>query len=85
MEDAHAKTTEEVLNYFQTDPEKGLTPDQIKRYQAKYGPNGKWDYILLKQKKKLFKNAMWWLTTIYTPKLAHKTYMAYSCYSHYLL
>lgn len=39
MEDAHAKTTEEVLNYFQTDPEKGLTPDQIKRYQAKYGPN----------------------------------------------
>lgn len=41
MEDAHAKTTEEVLNYFQTDPEKGLTPDQVKRYQAKYGPNGK--------------------------------------------
>lgn len=41
MEDAHAKTAEEVLNHFQTDPEKGLTPDQVKRYQAKYGPNGK--------------------------------------------
>jgi hypothetical protein len=42
MEDAHAKTVEEVLNYFNVDPERGLTPDQIKRNQEKYGPNGKW-------------------------------------------
>lgn len=40
MEDAHAKTVEEVQNYFSVDPEKGLTLDQVKRYQAKYGPNG---------------------------------------------
>jgi Ca2+ transporting ATPase len=39
MEDGHAKTTEEVINYFNVDPERGLTPDQIKRNQEKYGPN----------------------------------------------
>jgi len=39
MEDAHAKTVEEVLNYFSVDPERGLTPDQVKRNQEKYGPN----------------------------------------------
>ncbi|XP_025416383.1 calcium-transporting ATPase sarcoplasmic/endoplasmic reticulum type isoform X2 [Sipha flava] len=39
MEDAHAKTVDEVQNFFNVDPEKGLTPDQIKRNQAKYGPN----------------------------------------------
>jgi P-type Ca2+ transporter type 2A len=41
MEDAHAKTVEEVLKHFSTNPELGLTPEQIKQYQAKYGPNGK--------------------------------------------
>jgi P-type Ca2+ transporter type 2A len=41
MEDAHAKTTEEVLKYFGTNEEVGLTPDQVKQFQAKYGPNGK--------------------------------------------
>lgn len=40
MEDAHAKTSEEVLKFFGTNEEVGLTPDQIKSYQAKYGPNG---------------------------------------------
>ncbi|XP_065213221.1 calcium-transporting ATPase sarcoplasmic/endoplasmic reticulum type isoform X3 [Planococcus citri] len=39
MEDAHAKKVEEVLTYFQVDPERGLSPDQVKRYQEKYGPN----------------------------------------------
>lgn len=39
MEDGHAKTSEEVIQFFQVDPERGLTPDQIKRYQEKYGPN----------------------------------------------
>lgn len=42
MEDAHAKTVDEVLNYFGVDPERGLTPDQIKRNQEKYGPNGEY-------------------------------------------
>ncbi|XP_015376112.1 PREDICTED: calcium-transporting ATPase sarcoplasmic/endoplasmic reticulum type isoform X1 [Diuraphis noxia] len=39
MEDAHAKTVDEVQNFFNVDPEKGLSIDQIKRNQAKYGPN----------------------------------------------
>jgi Ca2+ transporting ATPase len=39
MEDAHAKTVEEVQNFFNVDPDKGLSIDQIKRNQAKYGPN----------------------------------------------
>lgn len=41
MEDAHAKTTEEVLKYFGTSEEVGLSADQVKNFQAKYGPNGK--------------------------------------------
>lgn len=40
MEDAHAKTTEEVLKYFGTNEEVGLSADQVKQFQAKYGPNG---------------------------------------------
>lgn len=39
MEDAHSKSVDEVLGYFGTDPDKGLSPDQIKRNQEKYGPN----------------------------------------------
>lgn len=41
MEDGHAKTVEQSLNFFGTDPERGLTTDQIKNNQKKYGPNGK--------------------------------------------
>lgn len=41
MEDAHAKTSEEVLKFFGTNEEVGLTADQVKTFQAKYGPNGK--------------------------------------------
>jgi len=40
MEDGHTKTVEEVLNYFSVDQEKGLTADQVKRNQEKYGLNG---------------------------------------------
>ncbi|XP_046390221.1 calcium-transporting ATPase sarcoplasmic/endoplasmic reticulum type isoform X3 [Ischnura elegans] len=39
MDDAHAKTVEEVVSYFNVDPERGLTLDQVKSNQAKYGPN----------------------------------------------
>ncbi|KAI4490094.1 hypothetical protein M0804_004276 [Polistes exclamans] len=39
MEDGHAKTVEEVLNYFNVDGEKGLSLDQVKRNQEKYGLN----------------------------------------------
>lgn len=41
MEDGFAKTSEEVLKYFGTNEEVGLTADQVKNFQAKYGPNGK--------------------------------------------
>lgn len=47
MEDAHAKTTEEVINYFNVDPERGLTPDQVKRNQEKYGPNGEFNVSII--------------------------------------
>nr|CAD7453307.1 unnamed protein product [Timema tahoe] len=40
MDDAHAKTVDEVLNYFGTDLERGLAQDQVKRNQEKYGLNG---------------------------------------------
>lgn len=39
MENGHAKTVEEVLDYFGTDSERGLSDDQVRKYQAKYGPN----------------------------------------------
>ncbi|KAK9512209.1 hypothetical protein O3M35_000678 [Rhynocoris fuscipes] len=48
MEDAHCKTVDEVLNYFNVDRERGLTPDQVKRYQEKYGPNGKYMFFFFK-------------------------------------
>lgn len=47
MEDAHCKTTEEVLKYFNTSEDIGLSPDQVKQYQAKYGPNGKLNFLLI--------------------------------------
>ena len=40
MDDGHARTVEEVLNHFKADPERGLTLDQVKENQKKYGPNG---------------------------------------------
>ncbi|KFM58607.1 Calcium-transporting ATPase sarcoplasmic/endoplasmic reticulum type, partial [Stegodyphus mimosarum] len=39
MELAHTKTYQETLEYFNTDAERGLTLDQVKKYQEKYGPN----------------------------------------------
>lgn len=42
MEDGHSKTVDEVLSHFRVDPDRGLTIDQVKEYQKKYGPNGKW-------------------------------------------
>lgn len=39
MDLAHTKTVDETLNYFGTDQERGLSSDQVKRNQEKYGPN----------------------------------------------
>lgn len=44
MEDAHIKTVNEVLKYFDSDPERGLSPDQVKKNQDKYGPNGEYKF-----------------------------------------
>ena len=41
MDDAHTKSVDEVVNYFKTDGTFGLSDDQVKRAQEKYGPNGK--------------------------------------------
>jgi len=40
MEDSFTKPVDEVVNYFKTDENTGLTDEQIQRYQEKYGPNG---------------------------------------------
>lgn len=45
MDDAHSQSVDEVLGYFGTDPDKGLSSDQVKRNQEKYGPNGKYYFI----------------------------------------
>lgn len=42
MEDGHSKSVEEVLSHFRVDQERGLSLDQVKEYQKKYGPNGKY-------------------------------------------
>lgn len=47
MEDGHIKTVDEALNFFNVESEKGLSPDQVKRNQEKYGLNGEY-------KRKLF-------------------------------
>ena len=46
MDDAHTKTTDEVLLYFKSDENNGLTDEQVTEAQAKYGPNGMY-YILI--------------------------------------
>lgn len=33
------KSTQETVDYFSTDPERGLSEGQVKKYQEKYGPN----------------------------------------------
>jgi magnesium-transporting ATPase (P-type) len=40
MDDAHAKSADEVLRFFSTGPD-GLSEDQVERLRSKYGYNGK--------------------------------------------
>lgn len=40
MELAHTKTSQEVLNFYNTDNERGLSLEQVRQNQEKYGPNG---------------------------------------------
>lgn len=40
MDQAHAKSWQEVVDHFGTDVERGLSNDLVKKYQDKYGPNG---------------------------------------------
>lgn len=44
MDDAHVKTVDEVQNYYNVDPEKGLSIDQVRRNQEKYGLNGEYKF-----------------------------------------
>lgn len=46
MELAHTKSCEEVLDYFNTDKERGLALDQVRKYQEKYGPNGMFPFFI---------------------------------------
>uniref|UniRef100_A0A3Q2D497 Calcium-transporting ATPase n=1 Tax=Cyprinodon variegatus TaxID=28743 RepID=A0A3Q2D497_CYPVA len=48
MENAHAKSTAECLAYFGVNENIGLSPDQVKKSQEKYGFNGKsvWELII---------------------------------------
>uniref|UniRef100_A0A7N5P1E9 Cation-transporting P-type ATPase N-terminal domain-containing protein n=3 Tax=Tetrapoda TaxID=32523 RepID=A0A7N5P1E9_AILME len=39
MENAHTKSTEECLAYFGVNENTGLSPDNVKKNYAKYGPN----------------------------------------------
>ena len=40
MEDAHMKTFDECVGYFQVDSERGLSQSQVESMRKKYGPNG---------------------------------------------
>ncbi|ESN93189.1 hypothetical protein HELRODRAFT_92847 [Helobdella robusta] len=40
MDDAHSKSAAEVVLYFRTNENTGLSDDQVAEYQEKYGPNG---------------------------------------------
>ena len=46
MEDAWTKPGDEVINYFKSDIETGLSDEQVARNQEKYGPNGKSQFII---------------------------------------
>jgi Ca2+ transporting ATPase len=39
MDDSHTKTVDEVVNYFKTDANSGLSDEQVARAKEKYGPN----------------------------------------------
>lgn len=41
MEDAYAKSKEEVLKHFGVSENLGLSQEQFRRNQKKYGPNGR--------------------------------------------
>jgi len=47
MENPHARTVDEVIKYFDTDINSGLSDEQIGQYQEKYGPNGEIIFCLL--------------------------------------
>lgn len=43
MENAHTKSTSEVLKHFDVNENNGLTPEQVKTNVEKYGPNGEFN------------------------------------------
>ena len=51
MEDAHMKTFDECVSYFQVDSERGLSQSQVESLRKKYGPNGELIDLIKRQKK----------------------------------
>ncbi len=48
MELGHTKTWQEVLDYYGTDIDKGLSEEQVRKNQEKYGPNGQsWNQFFI--------------------------------------
>ena len=43
MEDAHMKSSEECVSYFQVDADRGLSQNQVESLRKKYGPNGEFE------------------------------------------
>uniref|UniRef100_A0A3B5LUY7 Cation-transporting P-type ATPase N-terminal domain-containing protein n=1 Tax=Xiphophorus couchianus TaxID=32473 RepID=A0A3B5LUY7_9TELE len=46
MDNAHTKTVEEVLGFFSINESTGLSCEQLKKNREKWGPNGKYLFIL---------------------------------------
>lgn len=65
MEDGHSKTVEQSLTFFGTDAERGLSLDQIKANQKKYGPNGNYLFKSFQSKLVLFSKTLKHIFNLY--------------------
>lgn len=53
MDNAHTKTVEEVLSFFNVNESTGLSLEEVRKQRDRFGPNGKepvWIYILAYKK-----------------------------------
>lgn len=47
MNTAHTLSVQEVLRYYKTDENCGLSDEQVRSAQAKYGPNGEFTFSVV--------------------------------------
>lgn len=47
MNTAHTLSVQEVLRYYKSDENHGLSEEQVKTAQAKYGPNGEFTFSVV--------------------------------------